>query len=290
MSGELKDKVAVITGGAAGIGKAIAIRFGKEGANVVVADINEVKGRETVKLINDSGKKAFFIKVDCSDEESIKSCMKQANEWGGGKGIQVLINNAAAFVFGHLGGAGSGSGTFTDKDITIADWSKVLNTNIIGYAKCIEHVVPYMKMNELTDVIYDNDQGEGIHRINAGSRGTIVNMASVSSFIAQPEFCPYNVSKGGIAQLTRCTAMDLSKFKIRVNSIAPDVTETPASYNHMRSINLTIEEGRKEFSQYALLKRMCAPDEVANGAYFLASDQSSFMTGAMMVMDGGRTL
>ena len=116
-------------------------------------------------------------------------------------------------------------------------------------------------MNELTNVVYDNDQGEGVHRINAGSRGSIVNMASVSSFIAQPEFMPYNVSKGGIAQMTRCCAMDLAKFKIRVNAIAPDVTETPASYNHMRSVNLSIEEGRKQFAQYALLKRMCAPDE-----------------------------
>jgi NAD(P)-dependent dehydrogenase (short-subunit alcohol dehydrogenase family) len=147
-----------------------------------------------------------------------------------------------------------------------------------------------MKQNELTEAIYENDQGEGVHRIDAGSRGVIVNMASVSSFIAQPEFCPYNVSKGAILQLTRCTAMDLAKFKIRVNAIAPDLTETPASYNHMKSINLTIEEGRKEFASYCLLKRMCAPDEIANAAYFLASDESSFMTGAMLVIDGGRTL
>ena len=147
-----------------------------------------------------------------------------------------------------------------------------------------------MKTNELSDVIYDNDQGEGVHRIHAGSRGSIVNIASVSGFIAQPEFMPYNVSKGGILQLTKCTAMDLAKFKIRVNAIAPDVTETPASYNHMRAIQLSIEEGRKQFAEYALLKRMSAPEEIANGAFFLASDQSSFMTGSTLVMDGGRTL
>ena len=100
MSSDLKNKVAVVTGGASGIGKAIAIRFAKEGAQIVVADINEVKGNETVKLITDSGHKALFIKLDCSDENSIQNCMKQANEWGGNKGIQVLVNNAAAFVFG----------------------------------------------------------------------------------------------------------------------------------------------------------------------------------------------
>ena len=135
MGGDFKDKVAVITGGASGIGKSIAIRFSKEGAKVVVADINETKGAETVKLITDSGNAALFLKVDCSNEDSIINCMKQANEWGGSRGIQILVNNAAAFVFGHLGGAGSGSGTFTDKDITFEDWNTVLSTNIIGYAK-----------------------------------------------------------------------------------------------------------------------------------------------------------
>lgn len=90
--------------------------------------------------------------------------------------------------------------------------------------------------------------------------------------------------------MTRCAAMDLAKFKIRVNAIAPDVTETPASYNHMKSVNISIEEGRKLFGSYALLKRMSAPEEIANGVYFLASDQSSFMTGEVLVMDGGRSI
>jgi NAD(P)-dependent dehydrogenase (short-subunit alcohol dehydrogenase family) len=103
-----------------------------------------------------------------------------------------------------------------------------------------------MKASPVSSLVYDNDQGEGVHRIEAGSRGSIVNMASVSSFIAQPEFLPYNVSKGGILQMTRCAAMDLAKFKIRVNAIAPGSVETPASYNHMKSINLSIEQGRKE--------------------------------------------
>ena len=167
------DKVVVITGAASGIGmfnrilmnveisiiyqylgRAVAIRFSKENAKIVVADMNETKGNETVKIITDAGKKgicltiyliikniillnlqATFIHVDCSDENSIKNLMYEANVWGGNKGIQVLVNNAAAFVFGHLAGAGSGSGTFTDKDISLADWAKVLNTNIVGYAK-----------------------------------------------------------------------------------------------------------------------------------------------------------
>jgi 2-hydroxycyclohexanecarboxyl-CoA dehydrogenase len=135
MNQNLTDKIAVVTGGGSGIGRAIAIRLSNEGANVIVADFNLTKGNETVKLISDAGKKAIFILVDCSDENSIKKCMQEANLWGGNRGIHILINNAAAFVFGHLGGAGSGSGTFTDRDVTLDDWTKVLNTNVVGYAK-----------------------------------------------------------------------------------------------------------------------------------------------------------
>ena len=109
MTERLHDKVAVVTGAGSGIGRAISIRLSNEGAMVIVADFNKLKGNETVKLITDAGKKATFVHVDCSDENSIKNCMKDANEWGGSKGIHILINNAAAFVFGHLGGAGCGT-------------------------------------------------------------------------------------------------------------------------------------------------------------------------------------
>ena len=135
MSEQLSNKIAVVTGSGSGIGRAIAIRLSNEGAQVVVADFNEITGQETANLINKAGKRAVYTHVDCSDEASIQKCMQEANAWGGNKGIHILVNNAAAFVFGHLGGAGCGSGTFTDRDVTLDDWAKVLNTNIIGYAK-----------------------------------------------------------------------------------------------------------------------------------------------------------
>jgi NAD(P)-dependent dehydrogenase (short-subunit alcohol dehydrogenase family) len=130
----------------------------------------------------------------------------------------------------------------------------------------------------------------GASTIRAQSRGSIVNICSVSSFIAQPEFVPYNCSKGALLQLTKCCAMDFAKINIRVNSISPGSVETEGSHNHMQLLGLSLEEGRKKFGESNLMRRQAAPEEIANGALFLASDASSFMTGANMVMDGGGTI
>merc|ERR1712232_598976 len=111
---------------------------------------------------------------------------------------------------GHLAGKGNGSGTGTDRDISDEDWTKVMNSGPIGCAKCIQHAVSVMMKNEPTGPVYNNDQGEGVTAIDAGFRGAIVNVSSVSAFIAQPEFLPYNMSKGANMQLTRCAAMDLA--------------------------------------------------------------------------------
>ena len=106
----------------------------------------------------------------------------------------------------------------TDRDISIEDWDLIMRTNVVGFAKCTEHAVALMRENEVGNLMYNNDQGEGVTKIHAGSRGSIVNIASVSSFIAQPEFVPYNASKGAVLQLTKCAAMDLAPFKIRDNA------------------------------------------------------------------------
>lgn len=286
--GQLHGKVAVITGSGIGVGRAIAERFAAEGAKVVVADFNEKLGSETLAFIEAAGGTAFFQHTDVTKEESIEACMNAAKTAYGT--IHILVNNAVQFVFGHLLGKGNGSGTGTDREITDEDWARVMNAGPIGAAKCTKHAVKIMLENKVTGPIYSNDQGQGVTQINAGSRGNIVNILSISSFIAQPEFIPYNMSKGAGMQLMRCSAKDLAPKKIRVNALCPGTTETPGSYNHMRLLGMTVEEGRKAFAQGNLMQRQAAPAEIANGALFLASDQSSFMTGAQITVDGGETL
>ena len=129
----------------------------------------------------------------------------------------------------------------------------------MGYTRTTEQAVRLMRKNELTKNIYKIDEGESLNEINAGSRGAIVNIISISAFIAQPAFLPYNMSKGALMQLTRCCAMDLADLKIRVNGICPGTIETAASYNHMKLIKKSIAEGRKEFGESCLLKRQAAP-------------------------------
>ena len=118
----------------------------------------------------------------------------------------------------------------------------------------------------------------------------IVNVASVSSFIAQPEFIPYNTSKGAVSQLTRCLAMDLAKFNIRVNAVCPGAIYTRASERHMDYMGIDYKNGRELFGQDAVMKRMGNPSEIANGVLFLASDEASFITGEHLIIDGGATL
>ncbi|MBI2326798.1 glucose 1-dehydrogenase [Candidatus Curtissbacteria bacterium] len=250
----LKDKSAVVTGASSGIGRAIVQLFAERGASVLVADINEVGGRETVDLITEAGGQAFFCQTDVSKLDKAKN-MANIAESRFGK-VDILVNNAAAFVFGSI------------EEVTQENWQRVLGVNVIGYANCVQQLLPLMK-----------ERG-----------GSIINIASVSSFIAQPDFVPYNTSKGAVLQLTRTLAMDLAKYQIRVNSICPGSIKTPAADNHIRSLGLDLEAGYRQFGEQSLLKRMGEPKEIAMGALFLASEESSFVTGSQFVMDGGATI
>lgn len=254
----LQGKTAIVTGGGTGIGAAICHRFAREGANVVVAEIEIDNGRQTADAINDAADasgSAIACQTDTSDGQSVAAMVQCAADRFGD--IDILVNNAAAFVFGKV------------EDVTMDDWRRVFGVNVIGYANCVREVLPHFR------------------RVG---KGAVVNIASVSSFIAQPEFVPYNASKGAVAQLTRCLAMDLAPDNIRVNAICPGAIKTRATDKHIDSLGLDREASYVEFGRDSLMQRMGEPREIAAVAAFLASDDASFMTGAHVVVDGGASI
>jgi NAD(P)-dependent dehydrogenase (short-subunit alcohol dehydrogenase family) len=251
----LENKVAIVTGSGNGIGRAIAERFAREGASVTIAEFEESAGNEVADAINASGGKAFFHKTDTSDSDSVRETVAATIAHFGT--VNTLVNNAAAFVFGKV------------EDVTPADWQRVFGVNVIGYANMVRECLPELRKN---------------------GGGTIVNLASVSSYIAQPSFIPYNSSKGAVAQLTRCLAMDLASDNIRVNGVCPGSIRTRATDRHIASLGLDPEKAYADFGKDSLLKRMGKPEEIAAGVVFLASEESSFMTGAHIVIDGGATI
>ncbi len=251
----LKGKNAIVTGAGAGIGRATAIRFAEEGAKVMVAELDEASGQATAEAIRRAGGEASFCRTDVSDAAAVERMVDTAAASFGA--LNVLVNNAAAFVFGRI------------EEVSPEDWAKVLGVNVLGYTHTVRAALPHLR---------------------ATGGGAIVNVASQSGFVAQPGFVPYNTSKGGVMQLTRCLAMDLAEDDIRVNGVCPGPIYTQASERHMDFIGIDREEGRQLFGQETLLKRMGEPVEIANGILFLASDEASFITGAHLVIDGGATI
>ncbi len=250
----LQDKNAIITGGASGIGRAICELFAEEGARLTIADIDAAGGERTLASVRAAGGEAQFVATDVSKEADVAAMAQAAVDAYGS--VNILVNDAAAFVFGEI------------EDITDADWQRVFGVNVIGQAYCVKHALPHMK---------------------AAGGGSIVNLASVSGFIAQPAFIPYNASKGAVMQLTRCLALDLAPYNIRVNCVCPGSVLTPATERHRRFMGADRDEFLAEAGASNFMKRVADPREIAYGALFLASDEASFVTGTPLVMDGGLT-
>ncbi len=251
----LEAKKAVVTGGASGIGRAVCELFAREGASVMIGDLDAEGGQKTAQRINDEGGKAEFMATDISREADVQRLIEHAATTFGG--IDIVMNNAAAFVFGKI------------EDVGKADWDKVMGVNVVGPANMVRFALPHLK---------------------ASDAGAIVNMASVSSFVAAPAFIPYNSSKGALLQLTRSLAMDLGEFGIRVNCVCPGAIYTAATERHLEHDGRDREEFMAEEANASFFKRQGTPEEVAYAALFLASDEASFVTGASLVVDGGATV
>ncbi|MGI8989720.1 MAG: SDR family NAD(P)-dependent oxidoreductase [Bryobacteraceae bacterium] len=249
----LQDKTAIITGAGAGIGAATAARFAEEGARLVLVDIGESNARATSKKLADMGAKTVVVAADISREEDCRNISEAAV--GAFGGIDILVNNAADFT------------TKSVEDADMADWQKVLGVNVIGTAMVAKYAIPHMK----------------------AKGGSIVNLASMSGIIAQPNFATYNSSKGAILTMTKCMALDLAPFNIRVNSICPGCILTSATEREWKRMGITREEWTARMAPMHMLNRVGDAREVANACLFLASDESSFITAAHLMVDGGYT-
>jgi NAD(P)-dependent dehydrogenase (short-subunit alcohol dehydrogenase family) len=249
----LKDKVAIVTGIGAGIGEAIAYRFAEEGAKLILNDLNETHAKAVFEKVIAKGGQAELVCGDISLESTGQALAEAAAKAFGR--IDILVNNAANFTQRSV------------EDSTPEDWHKVLNVNVIGTAMVSKHAIPYLKKNG----------------------GAIVNIASMSGFIAQPNFATYNSSKGAQIMMTKCMALDLAPWNIRVNAICPGCIVTSASFREIEAMGWTFEQWRDVMAPMHILNRLGEVNEVANPTVFLASDEASFITGTTLMVDGGYT-
>lgn len=249
----LENKVAIITGGAAGIGLATAELFAEEGARVVIADLDETAGHEAVDHITGKGGEAIFIYTNVADEDDVRAlCERAEAEFGR---IDILVSNAATFVLKGL-------------EATPEEWRRSLDVNVVGTSLTCRYASEAMK--------------------RAGG-GALVTLGSMSGFIAQPHFVAYSATKAAIIQMTRNMAMDLAPFNIRVNCVCPGTIVTAATERHRAQVGISIEQFEAEEGPKHLLNRVGQPREVAYAILFLASDEASFITGTHLLVDGGYT-
>jgi NAD(P)-dependent dehydrogenase (short-subunit alcohol dehydrogenase family) len=250
----LRGKVAVITGAASGIGRATALLFAHEGAKVVVADINDTGGKETMSKIKKGKKQAVFIHADVSKEHDVKAMVKTVHEIYGS--IDILVNNAGVVLVKPL------------VETTEQDFETVVNTNYKSIFLCTKYVLPYMKKG-----------------------GTIVNVASISGHVGQVNHAIYGGTKGAIIALTRALAWELAPHGIRVNSISPGSVETPMLLGDVeieaKRLGVSTEKIRKERSDIGALHRWADPKEIAEAILYLASEKSSYVTGTDLLVDAG---
>ncbi len=249
---KLSGKSGIVTGAAQGIGYAIARRFINEGARVIIADINSEKGNQAEEELSQLGE-VRFVQADVGDRLDVHNLV--ANTMDDFGEIDFLVNNAGIVVGGDF------------LEITEDDFDRVMRVNLKGSFLCAQAVARHM-----------------IERVeDDGPAGSIINMASTNSVLAIPSQIPYTVSKGGVAQLTNVLAQYLAKWQIRVNAIGPGSIATEM----LEAVNSDAEARRKVLSRTPM-GRIGEPSEIASIAVFLASQDSSYITGQTIFADGGR--
>ena len=252
---KLEGKVAIITGAAQGIGSALAVGFAKEGAKLVIADI--LDGKQAVAQVEKAGSEAIFVKTDVTRQEECDAMARAAvNRFGA---IDILVNNAA--IFGDIV-----MKPFTD--LTDEEWDRLMAVNVKGPFHCCKAVFPYMK-----------ERG-----------GKIINMSSASFMEGVPFMPHYVASKGAIMAFTRAMARELGDYKINVNSIAPGFTHSAGGDRFDRSKAVSVPPLEEIQLNQRCIKRAAVPEDLVGTAVFLASNMSDFISGQLIVHDGGISL
>lgn len=254
--GRLTDKIAVITGGGGGIGRTAVDAFAREGATVIILELNPEWGRQAEQEILAEGGKAVFYQVDISDFAQVQSVFSQIEERFGG--IDILYNNASVFW-----GKKDAPLDVLDMDV----FERIVKINLFGLVYCSKCAVPLMKKR---------------------GGGSIINTASSAGVIGIPKCDAYTATKGGTVSLTRSMAVEFGPFNIRTNCIAPAAIRTPM----VAESNLNDPEFDEEFflTKGTPLRRWGKPEEIASTALFLASDDAAYLNGTIIVADGGITI
>jgi NAD(P)-dependent dehydrogenase (short-subunit alcohol dehydrogenase family) len=245
----LRDKVAIVTGGASGIGRAAALLFAKQGASVAIGDVQVAAGKDVVACIEAGAGRALFVRTDVSQENDVGALVDETMAaWDG---VDVLFSNAGIGLSKNV------------TDTSVQEWRHVLDVNLQGAFLCARAVIPVMK---------------------ARGGGSIVINASANGLLAEPDLAAYCASKGGLIALTRSMALDYGKDNIRVNCICAGYIDTPINEEYF-----ALPGAREQAARLHALGRIGQPQEVAYAALFLASQEASFITGSVLAVDGGLT-
>lgn len=250
--GRVEGKVAIVTGGASGIGKASCLLLAKEGAKVAIVDIDDETGKKVASEIESNGGVAQYWHADVSDERQVSQAFSDIYQKFGK--INILVNDAG------IPGLHKPSDEIDERE-----WDRVINVDLKGVFFCTKHAAPYMKKSGM---------------------GSIINLSSMYGLIGG-EDPPYHAAKGGVRLLTKSDAYYYAKYGIRVNSIHPGYIMTPMVDTVIANAPEGVEAAKKNIANMTLLGKIGEPDDIAFGVLYLASDESKYVTGSELVIDGG---